>query len=1039
MRGAGCDTMGLTATPTCGGLVVGLLLVAQSVAAAMAAAQQPAVHFEPPVALRGGPGQPQATSTNTMGLFHLGGDNALFQEFTVDYYPYQNRTTLLFSSDGGRHWARPAGGDAYDSISCMNVAHPGKGCAQGETVPGCECTWMVNPTISAPVQGHRGVRGYRIPMDAHNGSSGGLVDYNTSSTSEFTATPSGQFMLKQTTGLPLRFIGLPRAWDGSVVQLNPEAACNSIVLPDGSHLMCALVGSAGCWGASTSASCMALNRTGLSDNGCTSELACPGPTLVALQSMDAVGQLWRYKGVIYQGRSIFVETNLAVLSDSKTLIAVIRISGNGGCGTIDNPTDPVGEWHTSTDYRWYHQSYSTDMGATWTKPTPIVGAGSCRPRLVAFPGGPLVLAGGRMCVAGMQGLFLWVSWNGMGSWNNGVGHGDGSVDEWVPISISDAHNCGLEINAPDSQRFTEAVNESNGWQTQAELGFIAVGDPARKEALLTYNRYGGSQPGHVGCPGNAPCSSIAFSMRVSFNANSTATRCSKPACSAAQGAKLATEYCQSPIYQGPKREDCPGGSTNQTTATWLALKSGPGTPEWRCYSLSSLNAAHTAYQGPSRDFCSEGAVLETIVRSCKLPPISGPTPAPTPTPSPPPSPGHVLPFHVIPTPSDGDILVRNPASLPAHFAAISRQEPVNGSKAGDYKPVIAQLNNTDLLIAFTTHRPPLYAVFLRSTDVGKSWVRDESQTQIRGNEWALHSLSDGSVLLLDSGNGTAAAVYRSTDWGRSFKLSQMIACKEMGWSVIEENGTWAPRGVYLFADSTIHRSSDMGRSFAPHIPVVTDMGWSDGDTFFGQSTVFRSKGSGILRHVTRVGVDPSWDQTDGSQLWQSLDPTGATWRCTTQAAGGWCGSGHTCAPTQQRQCRNATFAFGTPGTMYSRFLQLSDGRVLNTFTQRCNGVGPHPSAIACGGNGQGDGYGTGLRALVSTDEGASFDFSRDYLILSAQDDNANPFISGKTAQGCMCGYGGSIQLGDGSLLTPYCYTNVSTEMSLIGVVRWRLP
>ena len=125
--------------------------------------------------------------------------------------------------------------------------------------------------------------------------------------------------------------------------------------------------------------------------------------------------------------------------------------------------------------------------------------------------------------------------------------------------------------------------------------------------------------------------------------------------------------------------------------------------------------------------------------------------------------------------------------------------------------------------------------------------------------------------------------------------------------------------------------------------------------------------------------------------------------------------------------------------MFNRFLQLSDGRVLNTFTQRCNGVGPHPSAIACGGNGQGDGYGTGLRALVSTDEGASFDFTRDYLILSAQDDNINPFISGKTAQGCMCGYGGSIQLGDGSLLTPYCYTNVSTEMSLIGVVRWRLP
>lgn len=45
------------------------------------------VRFEPPVVLRSAAGQPQAHSTNTMGLFHLGGANVLFQEFTVDYYP----------------------------------------------------------------------------------------------------------------------------------------------------------------------------------------------------------------------------------------------------------------------------------------------------------------------------------------------------------------------------------------------------------------------------------------------------------------------------------------------------------------------------------------------------------------------------------------------------------------------------------------------------------------------------------------------------------------------------------------------------------------------------------------------------------------------------------------------------------------------------------------------------------------------------------------------------------------------------------------
>ena len=241
----------------------------------------------------------------------------------------------------------------------------------------------------------------------------------------------------------------------------------------------------------------------------------------------------------------------------------------------------------------------------------------------------------------------------------------------------------------------------------------------------------------------------------------------------------------------------------------------------------------------------------------------------------------------------------------------------------------------------------------------------------------------------------------------------------------------------MFADSSIYRSTDMGLSFARYRSVA-NMNWRDGDTFFGQSTVFRSAANGVLWHATRVGVDDSWDQTDGSQLWHSLDPSGASWVCSTVAAGGWCRS-HPCAPTQQRQCSNSSATFGWPGTLYPHFLTLVDSRVLMTFTQRCNGVGPQPSANACGGNAEGDGYGTGLRGLLSTDGGASWQFERDYMVLSAQDDNHNPFISGKTAQGCMCGYGGSIQVADGSLLTAYCYTNVTTESSLIGLVRWRVP
>eukprot|EP01052_Picozoa_sp_SAG31_P016136 SAG31_NODE_1058_length_10121_cov_14.446617_7_plen_569_part_00 len=562
-----------------------------------------------------------------------------------------------------------------------------------------------------------------------------------------------------------------------------------------------------------------------------------------------------------------------------------------------------------------------------------------------------------------------------------------------------------------------------------------------REALLTYNRYGvvpGPPPPGCSTP-QAPCASIAFSMRVNFRENSSEVRCSIPACSAAAGAKLATKYCQSPIYQArkPPGEDCPGGRTNETTHDWVALRSGPGTPSrWRCYSPTALNSNRTEYKPPSRDFCSESATLDDIVKTCKLPPLPRPLP---PSPSPPAPPVPVLPFHVVATPPNGSILVKGPSKLPAQFSPLDRQEPVIGSVNGDYKPSIAQLNNSDLLMVFRTHprTGPLHAVFLRSRNHGRSWTRDDSQTNLLGNEFGLHSLSDGTVLLMDGGNGTAAAIYRSTTWGHSFELSQTIPCKELGWSALEENGTWAPAGVYIYADRTIYRCTTRAEDCVPY-QVVSDMSWHDGDTFFGQSTVFRSR-SGILRHVPRVGVDEAWDQTDGSQLWHSVDPSGTSWVCSTQAAGGWCNA-HSCAPTQHRQCANLTATFGWPGTMYNRFLQLADGRVMITFTQRCNGVGPQPSALACGGDATGDGYGTGLRALVSMDdEGAAFNFSRDYLVLSAQDDNVNPFISGKTAQGCMCGFGGTIQLADSTLLTPYCYTNVTTEMSLIGLVRWALP
>ena len=67
--------------------------------------------------------------------------------------------------------------------------------------------------------------------------------------------------------------------------------------------------------------------------------------------------------------------------------------------------------------------------------------------------------------------------------------------------------------------------------------------------------------------------------------------------------------------------------------------------------------------------------------------------------------------------------------------------------------------------------------------------------------------------------------------------------------------------------------------------------------------------------------------------------------------------------------------------MYPHLLQLRDGRVLLTFTKRCNPDADPIERPAC----RQDGHGTGLRALLSKD-GESWDWGKDYMVLSEQDD-----------------------------------------------------
>jgi len=108
--------------------------------------------------------------------------------------------------------------------------------------------------------------------------------------------------------------------------------------------------------------------------------------------------------------------------------------------------------------------------------------------------------------------------------------------------------------------------------------------------------------------------------------------------------------------------------------------------------------------------------------------------------------------------------------------------------------------------------------------------------------------------------------------------------------------------------------------------------------------------------------------------------------------------------------KNGTFGAG--GEMYPRFLRLKDGRLLLTFTVRSSST---------------DGHSLGLRAIVSHDDGNTWDFDHDRLVIDAQ--NIGP--SGG-------GFGNTVQADDSALISCYSYRG-SDNKTHIQAIRWRLP
>jgi len=374
------------------------------------------------------------------------------------------------------------------------------------------------------------------------------------------------------------------------------------------------------------------------------------------------------------------------------------------------------------------------------------------------------------------------------------------------------------------------------------------------------------------------------------------------------------------------------------------------------------------------------------------------------------------------------IKVRNPKTLPAKIPC-SR---IALGKKGDYKPCLAKLPNGELLIvAFDASHEKIDGgiredmLLWRSTDNGRTWSKREV-IPLLGREPYFSVLKDGTLLITvhflkqdirNKGGYVYSLLHRSTDGGRTWQSTKISREDVPGApakstivtsrNVLElKDGTLivgvsAPGGIdYLW------RSKDRGKNWDK--TLACEFEGVDGSKLWWPlmgETVFWQARSGDLLGLFRVDQklfppipgttipEDKSDQYERLLLFRSTNG-GRNWR-----------------PEE----------FGSYyGEMYPALLRLKDGRLLLTFTLR-TAVAPNVKPL-------------GVRCIVGreSDNGFNFDFEHDRIMISTK--TPEDSISGG-------GFGPTVQLDDGTLLTAYSYAGKDrypTDLR-IEVVRWRLP
>jgi BNR repeat-like domain len=337
----------------------------------------------------------------------------------------------------------------------------------------------------------------------------------------------------------------------------------------------------------------------------------------------------------------------------------------------------------------------------------------------------------------------------------------------------------------------------------------------------------------------------------------------------------------------------------------------------------------------------------------------------------------------------------------------------------DYKPCVAQLPSGELLLtAFHQHKKEKGRVLeqtllFRSKDGGETWSGPE-KLDLLGREPYLSVLKDGTLfltghLLADDVRNkygyTHGYLHRSTDGGKSWG-SLRIASE----GTKPKAANHSTRNVLQLADGTLllgvdydggdgpyllWRSRDNGRTW-DKTGKCRPRDFKSRYGFFGGETWLWQARSGKIWALVRVDsnelpikdrpINAGNDQADHVILFSSSDE-GKTF--------------------------DRIRDFGDYGEMYMSILRLQHKRLLLSLTVR--DLKPPP----------------GVRALPGreTEDGFEFDFAADRILL----DTRTPV--GKAQGG---GFGPTVQLKDGTLVTSYSYRG-KDDRTHLEVVRWKLP